>query len=100
MYFLTTQQEGKFCQWRSNAQVTFYTAVYGYKFKVFVDLNYRWYNPELSIGIRLIEGEYVDILPWPFTLTTTFTAFGATTSYGLTTGPRTHARQLSPTEEN
>ena len=80
----------------------FYTAFYGYKLKVFVDLNYRRerYVPELSIGIRLMEGEYDDLLPWPFSLTTTFTAFGPITSYGLTTKPITRVKQLSPTKEN
>ena len=78
----------------------FYTAVYGYKLKVFVDLKRyrrRWYvEPELSIGIRLMEGEYDDLLPWPFTLTTTFTAFGQNElSPELTT-----VKKLSPTKEN
>ena len=78
----------------------FYTAIYGYKLKVFVDLNYsRKYIRGLSIGIRLMEGEYDDLLPWPFTLTTTFTAFGPT-SYGKTTKQITQVRKLSPTEEN
>ena len=76
----------------------FYTAIYGYKIKVFVDLNYSGkYHRELSIGVRLMEGEYDDLLPWPFSLTTTFTAFGATI-YGLSTKPI--VKQLSPTKEN
>ena len=76
----------------------FYTAIYGYKLKVFVDLNYSGqYHRELSIGIGLMEGEYDDLLPWPFSLTTTFTAFGPTI-YGLTTQPI--VKQLSPTVEN
>ena len=76
----------------------FYTAIYGYKLKVFVDLNYSGqYHRELSIGIRLMESEYDDLLLWPFSLTTTFTAFGPT-SYGLTTKPI--VKQLSPTKEN
>ena len=78
----------------------FYTAFCGYKLKVFVDLNYTArYGRELSIGIRLMEGEYDDLLPWPYTLTTTFTAFGPT-SYGKTTKQITRVRKLSPTEEN
>ena len=77
----------------------FYTALCGYKLKVFVDLNYRRgrYPPELSIGIRLMEGEYDDILPWPFKLTTTFKAFGQK-MYGP--NAMTVEKQLSPTEEN
>jgi len=79
----------------------FYTALFGYKLKVFVDLNYRrgpyMNDPELSIGIRLMEGEYDDILPWPFTLTTTFKAL-ARNMYK--TEPMTIVQQLSPTEEN
>ena len=76
----------------------FYTAIYGYKLKVFVDLNYSGrYRRELSIGIRLMEGEYDDLLPWPFTLTTTFTAFGGRM---YTPEPMTVVKQLSPTKEN
>ena len=75
----------------------FYTAFYGYKLKVFVDLNYsKRYDRELSIGIRLMEGEYDDLLPWPFPLTTTFTAFGIMKR----DGPITRVKQLSPTKEN
>ena len=76
----------------------FYTAIYGYKLKVFVDLNYSGrYRRELSIGIRLMEGEFDDLLPWPFTLTTTFTAFGGKM---YTPEPMTVVKQLSPTKEN
>ena len=71
------------------------------KLKVFVDLNYRrrhyTVDPELSIGIRLMEGEYDDILPWPFTLTTTFRAIGGKT---YNPEPMTVVKQLGPTEEN
>ena len=75
----------------------FYTALFGYKLKVFVDLNYPRgpYDPELWIGISLMEGEYDDILPWPFTLTTTFKALG-----GNTYEPMTIVQQLSPTKKN
>ena len=78
----------------------FYTAFCGYKLKVFVDLNYsRWYG-RLMVGIRLMEGEYDDLLPWPFSLTITFTAFGQEKMDKLTTKPMTRVRQLSPTKEN
>ena len=78
----------------------FYTAFCGYKLKVFVDLNYsRWYG-RLMVGIRLMEGEYDDLLPWPFSLTITFTAFGQEKMDKLTTKPITRVRQLSPTKEN
>ena len=74
----------------------FYTAIYGYKLKVFVDLNYSGqYHRELSIGIRLMEGEYDDLLLWPFSLTTTFTAFGVSSYIQVTV-----VKQLSPTKEN
>ena len=80
----------------------FYTALFGYKLKVFVEINHPHgpytYEPELSIGIRLMEGEYDDILPWPFTLTTTFTAFGR--NKYMANGEKTVVRQLSPTEQN
>ena len=79
----------------------FYTAIYGYKLKVFVDLNYsRWYHRELSIGIRLMEGEYDDLLPWPFSLTITFTAFGQEKVDKLTTKQITRVKLLIPTKEN
>ena len=74
----------------------FYTAIYGYKLKMFVDLNYNGqYHRDLSIGIRLMEGEYDDLLLWPFSLTTTFTAFGVKSSIQVTV-----VKQLSPTKEN
>ena len=76
----------------------FYIAFCGYKLKVFVDLNDRGrYGRELSIGIRLMEGEYDDILPWPFMLTTTFTAFGRNQ---ISPEPMTVVEQLSPTKKN
>ena len=78
----------------------FYTALFGYKLKVFVDLNYRRGHtniPVLSIGVRLMEGEYDDLLPWPFTLTTTFTAFGRNQ---ISPQPMTVVEQLSPTKKN
>ena len=74
----------------------FYTAIYGYKLKVFVDLHYKaQYRRVLSIGIRLMESEYDDLLPWPFSFTTTFTAFGVSSYKQVTT-----VAQLSPTKEN
>ena len=74
----------------------FYTALCGYKLKVFVDLNYSGrYHRVLAIGIRLMEGEYDDLLPWPFSFTTTFTAFGVSSYKQLTA-----VTQLSPTKEN
>ena len=82
----------------------FYTALFGYKLKVFVDLNYRrglglyTNDPELWIGISLMEGEYDDILPWPFTLTTTFKALGGNSC--VPDKPMTIVRQLSPTKKN
>ena len=76
----------------------FYTAFCGYKLKVFVDLNYRY--SRLMVGIRLMEGEYDDLLPWPFSLTITFTAFGQEKMDKLKTKPIAHVRQLSPTKEN
>ena len=79
----------------------FYTAIYGYKLKVFVDLNYNaQYRRVLSIGIRLMESEYDDLLPWPFSLTITFTAFGQEKVDKLTTKQITRVRQLRPTKEN
>ena len=70
----------------------FYTGCYGYKLKVFASYNgcdfspprerfgrisfYRapeLLKPHLSIGIILLEGEYDDILPWPFSNKITFT---------------------------
>ena len=79
----------------------FYTAFCGYKLKVFVDLNYTArYGRELSIGIRLMEGEYDDLLPWPFSLTITSTAFGQVKVDKLTTKTITRAKLLSPTKEN
>ena len=81
----------------------FYSAVHGYKLKVFVDLDLKYshgcYSPKLSIGIRLMEGKYDDVLPWPFTLTTTFKAFGTTMDL-YSSKPTTVVRQLSPTKEN
>ena len=51
----------------------FYTGCYGYKFKVFARPCYTprvgclsSYSSYLSIGIVLTEGEYDDMLPWPF----------------------------------
>ena len=78
----------------------FYTTIYAYKLKVLVDVNYRLgqYAPELSIGIRLMEGEYDDILPWPFTLTTTFTVFGR--NKFAANGVGNVVKQLSTTKEN
>ena len=74
----------------------FYTALCGYKLKVFVDLhNYGGWYRVLSIGIRLMEGEYDDHLPWPFSFTTTFTAFGLRDGKQITA-----VKQLSPTKEN
>ena len=76
----------------------FYTAFRGYKLKVFVDLNYSgMYGRKLSIGIRLMEGEYDHLLPWPFSLTITFTAFGRNRYENKEV---TVVRQLSPTKEN
>ena len=61
----------------------FYTGCYGYKLKVFaypyhIDHNgisrlERFRSPYLSIGIVLMEGEYDDILTWPFSKKITFT---------------------------
>ena len=55
----------------------FYTGRYGYKLKVFA---YPYYTehllphaPPLSTGIFLMEGEYDDILPWPFSKKLMFT---------------------------
>ena len=84
----------------------FYTAFCGYKLKVFVDLNYsERYGRGLSIGIRLMEGEYDDLLPWPFSLTITFIAFGLKhlllqPSDGSTTKPMARVKELSPNKEN
>ena len=78
----------------------FYTAIYPCKLKVLIAVNYRigQYAPQLSIGIRLMEGEYDDILPWPFTLTTTFTVFGR--NKFAANGVGNVVKQLSPTKEN
>ena len=56
----------------------FYTGCYGYKLKVVV---YPYHtgtsrllrSPHLSLGIVLMEGEYDDMLPWPFSKKITFT---------------------------
>ena len=57
---------------------SFYTGCYGYKLKVFAypyhtGTIYRSFPPHLSIGIVLMEGEYDDMLPWPFSKKITFT---------------------------
>ena len=56
----------------------FYTGRYGYKLKVFAYRHFTGYHllpiePHLSIGIVLMEGEYDDMLPWPFSKKITFT---------------------------
>ena len=55
----------------------FYTGRYGYKLKVFAYPYYTGYflphAPQLSIGIDLMEGEYDNILTWPFSKKITFT---------------------------
>ena len=55
----------------------FYTGRYGYKLKVFAYPYYTGYflphAPQLSIGIVLMEGEYDNILTWPFSKKITFT---------------------------
>ena len=57
--------------------VPFYTGRYGYKLKVFAYPYYTGYvfalAPHLSIGIVLMEGEYDNILTWPFSKKITFT---------------------------
>ena len=57
----------------------FYIGCYGYKLKVFAHPCFTGYaeffadDPRLSIGIVLMEGEYDDMLPWPFRKKITFT---------------------------
>ena len=55
----------------------FYTGRYGYKLKVFAYPYYTGYflphAPQLSTGIFLMESEYDDILPWPFSKKLMFT---------------------------
>ena len=53
----------------------FYTGCYGYKLKVLAyPCNvFVFQDPFLSIGIVLMEGEYDDMLPWPFRKKITFT---------------------------
>ena len=53
----------------------FYTGCYGYKLKVFAYPRsvFLSQDPYLSIGIVLMEGEYDDMLPWPFSKKITFT---------------------------
>ena len=54
----------------------FYTGRYGYKLKVFAYPYVRYVlpgAPQLSIGIVLMEGEYDNILTWPFSKKITFT---------------------------
>ena len=54
---------------------TFYTGCYGYRLKVLAypyDIFFPR-DPYLSIGIVLMEGEYDDMLPWPFSKKITFT---------------------------
>ena len=54
----------------------FYTGCYGYKLKVGLSLDYRrgplsdW---TFAIAVVLMEGEYDDILPWPFSKKITVT---------------------------
>ena len=50
----------------------FYTGCYGYKLKVRLSLDYRrdW---TFAIVVVLMEGEYDDILPWPFSKKITVT---------------------------
>ena len=54
---------------------SFYTGCYGYKLKVFAYPRsvFLSQDPYLSIGIVLMEGEYDDMLPWPFSKKITFT---------------------------
>ena len=59
----------------------FYTACYGYKLKVSVIPHFAGYftylpsrrPPYLSVSILLMEGEYDNLLPWPFRKKITFT---------------------------
>ena len=56
----------------------FYTGLYGYKLKVFAAPCFLEYPPNdkqplIRFGIVLMEGEYDDILPWPFSRKITFT---------------------------
>ena len=77
----------------------FYTTSYRYKLKVFVDLEYSAVQrAEFSIGIRLMEGEYDDILPWPFRMTTTFTVIDQ--KWERRGSPKNFVKKLSPTKEN
>ena len=60
-------QGGKYLQVKESD--AFYTGCYGYKLKVELSLDYRrgplsdW---TFAIAIVVMEGEYDDILPWPF----------------------------------
>ena len=49
----------------------FYTGCYGYKLKVRLGLDYR--DRTFTIIVVLMEGEYDDILPWPFSKKITVT---------------------------
>ena len=53
----------------------FYTSCYGYKLKVSFIPYSNWYSglPDFSVSICLMEGEYDNILPWPFRKKITFT---------------------------
>ena len=57
----------------------FYTSCYGYKLKVSVILHFKFTDlsfsmlPYLSVSIFLMEGEYDNMLPWPFRKKITFT---------------------------
>ena len=53
----------------------FHTGCYGYRLKVFAYPCESFFPcvPSLSIGIVLMEGEYDDMLSWPFSKKTTFT---------------------------
>ena len=53
----------------------FYTGCYGYKLKVIAYPCHIFVRPDpfLSISIVLMEGEYDDMLPWPFSKKITFT---------------------------
>ena len=54
---------------------SFYTGCYGYKLKViaYARSTFLFQDPFISIGIVLMEGEYDDMLPWPFSKKITFT---------------------------
>ena len=78
---------------------SFYTGCYGYKLKVFAYPRsvFLFQDPYLSIGIVLMEGEYDDMLPWPFSKKITFTIIDQNKDLKER---QNHTDYLSPSKSN